>query len=225
MAKTVIGLFESFAQAQSAVSDLVEAGIDRARIGVVSTPTDASGDVPEEDAKERKAATLVTGAGAAAIGALSLGMALGPVAIPGVGLIIAAGALTAGLAGAGIAASLPKVLRRLGVPEQQGETYAEGVRRGGTLVTVEALPDSEAERAAAVMKKHGAVDIQKRAEEWRQGGAKTMGVTPTVARDIVPGGLFVFSYEEEVREVAAYPEEERRRSRQPYAGAERRKAA
>ena len=104
MAKTVLGLFDSLRQAQNAVKDLVEAGIDRARIGVVTTQG-ASAD----SSKEGKAATLTAGVGAAAIGALGLGMALGPVAIPGVGLIIAAGALTAGLAGAGIAASLPKV--------------------------------------------------------------------------------------------------------------------
>jgi hypothetical protein len=203
----------------------VDAGIDRAQIGVVSTATDASGDAPKEDAKERKAATLAAAGGAAVIGALGLGMALGPVAVPGIGLIIAAGALTAGLAGAGIAASLPKVLRKLGVPEQQGQGYAEGVRRGGTLVTVEGLPDSEVERAVAIMKNHGAGDIQKRAEEWRQAGWKTEPVTPTMASDVVPGGLFVFSYEEEVRAVEAYPGRERRRSHQPYSGAERRNAA
>jgi hypothetical protein len=225
MAKTVVGLFESFAQAQAGVKDLLEAGIDPTRISVVSTPTGTVVDAPREDAKERRAATLAAGAGAAAIGALGLGMALGPVAIPAVGLIIAAGALAAGLAGAGVAASLPKVLRKLGVSDEQGQTYAEGVRRGGTLVTVEALPDSDVERAVTIMKKHGAVDIQKRAEEWRQAGWKTEPVAPTVASDVVPGGLFVFSYDEEEVRVAAYPEEERRHSHQAYSGAERRKAA
>jgi hypothetical protein len=218
MTKTVVGLFESFPQAQTAVRDLVEeAGIDRARIGVVSTPAVSSGDSSREEVKESKAATLAAGAGAAAIGGLGLAMALGPVAIPGVGLIIAAGALTAGLAGAGIAVSLPKVLRKLGVPEEYGHAYAEGVRRGGTLVTVEALEDGEVERAATIMKKHGAVDIQKRAEEWRRSGWQTEPVAPIMASEV----LFVFTSEE----VEAYPGDERRRSRQPYSGAERRQAA
>jgi hypothetical protein len=220
MAKTVVGLFDSFGQAQNAVRELAEAGIDRSRIGVVTTEG-ASGD----SSKEGKTATLAAGVGAAAIGALGLGMALGPVAIPGVGLIIAAGALTAGLAGAGIAASVPKVLRKLGVPDHQGQAYAEGLRRGGTLLTVEALPDADVERAVAIMKKQGAVDIQKRAQEWRQAGWKPEPVTPTMASGVVPGGLFVFSYEEEVRTLEAYPGGERRRSRQAYSGAERRNAA
>jgi hypothetical protein len=228
MAKTVAGLFESFAQAQSAVGDLVEAGIERTRIGVVAPQTISAGDSSKGEDKERKAATLAAGAGAGAIGGLGLAMALAPVAIPGVGLIIAAGALVAGLTGAGIAASLPKVLRKLGVPEEPGHAYAEGVRRGGTLVTVEGLKDAEVERAVAIMKKHGAVDIQQRAGEWRRGGwsgrvqeslgrAEAEPMAPIVRSEV----LFVFSAEE----IDAYPGEERRSSRQPYSGAERRKAA
>jgi hypothetical protein len=228
MAKAVIGLFESFGQAQNAVRDLAVAGIDRVRMSVVSTPAGASGDSSQDKSKESKLATVATGAGAAAIGALALGMALGPVAIPGVGLIIAAGALASGLAGAGIAASLPKVLRKLGVAEEQRHAYAEGVRRGGTLVSVEGLQDREVERVVAIMKKHGAVDIQKRAQEWRQAGwsgrveesedrAPAEPITPVVAGEM----LLVFEYEE----AEGWQGAERRRSRQPYSGAERRKAA
>jgi hypothetical protein len=214
MAKTVVGLFESFGQAQNAVRDLAVAGIDRVRIGAVSTPAGASRGSPKDEVKESKVATLAAGAGAAAIGGLSLGMALGPLAIPGVGLVVAAGALASGLAGAGLAASLPKVLRKLGVPERESHAYAEGVRRGGTLVSVEGLQDREVELAVDIMKKHGAVDIQKRAEEWRQAGWSGPAQDTGEA-------LFIFEYEE----VEAYPGEERRRSRQPYTGAERRKAA
>ena len=47
MAKTVVGLFESFAQAQAGVKDLLEAGIDPTRISVVSTPTGTVVDAPE----------------------------------------------------------------------------------------------------------------------------------------------------------------------------------
>jgi hypothetical protein len=218
MAKTVVGLFDSFGQAQNAVKDLIKAGIDRNRVGVVTTQG-----APEDSSKEGKTATLAAGVGAAAVGALGMGMALGPVTIPGIGLIIAAGALAAGLAGAGIAASLSKVLRKLGVPNEQGQAYVEGVRRGGTLVTLHAS-DSGVESAVGIMKKHGAVDIQKRAEEWRQAGRRTGPVTPTAGGGM-PGGLFVFSYEEEVSEVEASPREERRRRREPYSGSERRKAA
>jgi hypothetical protein len=76
------------------------------------------------------------------------------------------------IAGAGIGATaggLISGLTRLGVPEDDANYYAEGVRRGGTLISVDAS-DERAERAVAIMKQHGAVEIDKRAAEWRDEG-------------------------------------------------------
>jgi len=47
--------------------------------------------------------------------------------------------------------------------------YAEGVRRGGTLVSVVAS-GNEADRAALILNEHGAVDVNRRAQEWRKAG-------------------------------------------------------
>jgi uncharacterized protein (TIGR02271 family) len=47
--------------------------------------------------------------------------------------------------------------------------YAEGTRRGGTLVTA-AAPDNLAERAADIMRDHNAIDVDERAEQWRNSG-------------------------------------------------------
>lgn len=47
--------------------------------------------------------------------------------------------------------------------------YQEGVRRGGTLVSV-ATNDSRMEDVAAIMNRCGAVDIDMRAAEWRESG-------------------------------------------------------
>jgi uncharacterized protein (TIGR02271 family) len=56
------------------------------------------------------------------------------------------------------------------VPEEEAHYYAEGVRRGGILVTVAADDDREAEQAVTILKRHGAVDIDERASEWRKQG-------------------------------------------------------
>ena len=53
--------------------------------------------------------------------------------------------------------------------EDDASYYAESVRRGGALVTVRA-DDSRADEAASVMRNHGAVDIERRAEQWKQQG-------------------------------------------------------
>jgi hypothetical protein len=48
-------------------------------------------------------------------------------------------------------------LTNLGVPEEEAHYYAEGVRRGGILVTVATDDQATPERAVAIMRRHGAI--------------------------------------------------------------------
>jgi stress response protein YsnF len=117
---------------------------------------------------------MLTGAGVgAAVGGLGgLLVGLAALAIPGVGPVLAAGPLAAALAGAGIGAvagGLIGALTDAGVPEEQAGLYAEGVRRGGTLVTVSAA-DGEADRIVDILERHNPVDIDRRAASWRESG-------------------------------------------------------
>jgi hypothetical protein len=57
-------------------------------------------------------------------------------------------------------------LAELGVPEGEVGTYAEGVRRGGTIVGVAANDEIEAVDAAHLMAVHGAVDRGACAQSW-----------------------------------------------------------
>ena len=73
----------------------------------------------------------------------------------------------------------------MGVSQPDAEYYAEAVRRGGALVTVRA-DDARAERAADIMRAHGAIDIERRAEQWRERGwtgfdDKAQPYTPTIS--------------------------------------------
>ena len=106
-----------------------------------------------------------------------LGWAL--LAIPGIGPIVAAGPLVAALTGAGIGAvagGLIGALTDVGVPEEEAGYYAEGVRRGGTLVTINA-EDSMADQAIDILEDHNAVDVEQRASAWKQSG--WTGYSPT----------------------------------------------
>jgi uncharacterized protein (TIGR02271 family) len=80
--------------------------------------------------------------------------------LTGAGLGAVAGAAIGGLAGA---------LVEMGVPEEEAGYYAEGVRRGGTLVTVRA-DDDRAERIANMLDQEGAVNIRQRSEYYRSTG-------------------------------------------------------
>jgi hypothetical protein len=107
---------------------------------------------------------MAEGAGAgAAIGCLTgLVAGLASLAIPGFGPIIAAGPIAAFIAGTGIGATIGGFisgLTGLGIPEKDAQHYAEGVRRGGMLVNLNA-PDELASRAIEVMRRHNPVEIK-----------------------------------------------------------------
>jgi uncharacterized protein (TIGR02271 family) len=60
-------------------------------------------------------------------------------------------------------------LRDLFMPEEDRTTYAEGLRRGGIMVAVQA-PDDRIEAVMDAFERHGAVDLDAREQEWRAGG-------------------------------------------------------
>src|SRR4051794_35308887 len=74
-------------------------------------------------------------------------------------------------------------LADLFAPEEDQYTYAEGLRRGGYLLSAR-VPDGMQDRASDVLEQSGAVDIDERTESWRQSGwtgyqAATGGMTST----------------------------------------------
>ena len=171
MAKTVVGLFDNPRDAQSVVEDLVNAGFMRSDVSLIGQAE--RGDAESATAEDTTSGTAVglgTGAVLGGIGGLLVG--LGVLAIPGIGPVLAAGPLATALAGAGLGAAAGGALGALtdlGIPESEAHYYAEGVRRGGTLVTVK-VDDALADRAAEIMERHHPIDIEERAATWRETG-------------------------------------------------------
>lgn len=175
MAKTVVGLMQSSAEAERVVRDLtVTCNCSRDAIGLMARGNEGEGRDEGEGRHD-----VAHGAAKGAVGGAALGGVVGLVAgvaslsIPGFGPFIAAGPIASALAGAGIGAAAGGIigaLANMGVPEDEAHYYAEGVRRGGTLITVRADTDQVAECAAGVMRQHGAVDIEERAAQWKQAG-------------------------------------------------------
>ena len=133
-----------------------------------ATSTD---DVLDDGAESTGAGTGAT-VGTIIGGGAGLLAGLGMLAIPGVGPIVAAGWLIATLTGAGVGAAGGGILGSLvgaGVPEEHAHVYAEGVRRGGTLVTVRA-DDSQRGTVEQILNRYSPVDPDARAAEYRAGG-------------------------------------------------------
>ncbi|OWJ85915.1 YsnF/AvaK domain-containing protein [Haematobacter missouriensis] len=55
-------------------------------------------------------------------------------------------------------------------PGDERETYAEGLRRGGYLVAVSNVPDDKHDQVLDVLEDEGAIDLDVRADEWREQG-------------------------------------------------------
>jgi uncharacterized protein (TIGR02271 family) len=179
MAKTVVGLMETREEAARVVRDLTEkCNCDRSDIGLAARGsqgevTGGAGTTGDRTDEATSGALKGAGAGAALGGVLGLAAGAASLAIPGLGPIIAAGPIASALAGAGVGAvagGLIGGLTKMGVPEEEAHYYAEGVRRGGTLITVHARNDDAASCAERIMQSHGAVDIENRASTWRQQG-------------------------------------------------------
>jgi hypothetical protein len=186
MATTVVALFDTVRQAERAVRDLRDHGIMDRDISLMAA--DAAGNYARDlgtTGTERRmqgdgeGASTGAGIGAALGGLGGLLVGLGVLTIPGVGPILAAGPLSTALAGllgagagalaGGVAGGLIGALVDAGVPEQEAEYYAEGVRRGGTLVAVHAAEGREDE-VRDVLRRHDPVDIERRAAAWRESG-------------------------------------------------------
>ncbi len=160
---TIIGLFNSRSEAESAVHQLVSDGINRDHISMVSRGTN------EEDTRNLKkdddtsGAAKGAGIGAAVGGVGGLLAGLAGLAIPGIGPILAAGPIAAALGGAlggAAAGGLIGALTDMGVPEHEARHYEDAVRQGKTLLTVRTDDDAAAERVAGILDSCGAIDIE-----------------------------------------------------------------
>jgi hypothetical protein len=179
MANTVAGLFKDIADAQALMDDLLRAGFPRDSISLVTNaqtldekpvgPAFGEDEINEDKSAGTAARAVAGGVLGGTAGVLAAAAAL---AVPGIGLALAVGpAMT--ILGAAVAGALGGgaigALTHVGIPEEHAHIYAEGVRRGLTLVTVTGT-DAQAARAARLMHAHQVMDVEEHAGEWRKRG-------------------------------------------------------
>jgi len=181
--KTVTAFFESYDDAAQAVSRLESAGIPSHDISLIANNQDerysshAKGRMHDSHGHSNDTHADDGAGTGATVGALAGGGAgalagLGMLAIPGFGPVVAAGWLVSTLVGAGAGAAaggLTGALVGAGVDENDAHAYAEGVRRGGALVTVRAS-ESEVNRIVDILDDEGTVDFDERESAWRNEG-------------------------------------------------------
>jgi hypothetical protein len=156
----VVGVFRDRLDAERAVEELHQAGYDDSQIGFAAPddqdPADGTTATDIDSGTAERTGAGVAGGGIAGgiLGAAAVGL------IPGIGPIIAVGAL-AGILGGAVAGGLAGALAGMGVADEDAEFYAGEVKAGSTLVIVQ--PNDEAGiEERAILDRHGAYDERQR---------------------------------------------------------------
>jgi hypothetical protein len=180
MPKTITAMYDDFTKARRVADALAAAGIPQGEISVIANDSTGRYASSIRDTAEHRVVaddeelTAEQGAGFGMIVGALVGMAA--MIVPGIGPVIAAGPLVSVLIGAGVGAvagaftgGLVAGLTHMGIPEEDVEFYAEGVRRGGTLL-IARVPDEKLVTAVDLLREHEPINLQRRADYWRQTG-------------------------------------------------------
>jgi hypothetical protein len=158
--RNVVGLFETRAEAESAIHRIKAHGIATDGISVAMRDTTEQRELTEatgvEDLSgEGAAAGVVSGA---AIGAIvGLAVAGATFALPGIGTFLVWGPLASALSGAGIGAASGGILGALigsGIPEPEAHHYLTGLEAGHVIVTT-SVPDDQADSVRVIFNEEG----------------------------------------------------------------------
>jgi hypothetical protein len=185
--RTVSRLFDDYDDAYKAVAALKAAGIADSDISVVANNVDNRHDRDGDGVDDRaEGAGAGAGVGATLGGAAGLLTGLGVMAIPGVGPVVAAGWLASTALGAlagGAAGGVIGALTQAGVDEDDAHVYAEGVRRGGTLVTVRAEEDIAAGAERILDQSAGVAAATRRGAYHEAGWSRFDETSPPLSRE------------------------------------------
>src|SRR3954447_8324986 len=181
MTTTISRLYDNYSDAERAVSRLEGAGVPHSDISIVANNSDnwfgssARKVDRDRDGVDDRAGGAGKGAGIGAGdgGAAGLLAGLGLLAIPGLGPVVAAGWLASTAVGAAAGAATGGIVGALteaGISKEEAPLYAEGVRRGGTLVSAR-VADADQARFEAILNQ-SCVNLRERSAAWQKSGWK-----------------------------------------------------
>jgi hypothetical protein len=164
----VFGIYGTRANAEECVDALRHAGFRNTDISALFPDNAGTKDFScEMNTKAPEGATTGAASGAMVGGVLGWLAAIGLLAVPGIGPLLAAGPILAALAGAGavgIAGGIVGALVGFGMPEYEAKRYEGRVKHGGILLSVHCDDSHWVKRAEEVLKRTGAEDVSSSAE-------------------------------------------------------------
>ena len=175
---TVVGIFNSFADAKRAAAMLRSLGVDDKHISVLSPQTpenEIETEIPTSETEQPGMGTAVGGAVGGALGVaggLQAGMVAATALVPGVGPVFTLGLIGAALLGIGGAAAGAAAGMALeeglatGLPRDELYLYEDALRHGRSVVFAITDNDELAERARVELERAGAESIDAAREQW-----------------------------------------------------------
>jgi hypothetical protein len=173
MAKAIAGFFRTRTEGEKAREALRQAGYTDDEIGFLAGDvrgheTPAVGPALHDEGSASEAGTdAFVGA------AVGLAAGLFAVLLPGFGWLVAAGPLVGAFGGMTVGAGaggLYGILKDHSISEEDAQFYAEGVKRGGALVTIHGVTEQRETQAHKIMDDNGAIEVEQLADEWRRSG-------------------------------------------------------
>lgn len=145
MSKTITAVYKDRDSARLAIDRLLEAGFSRDDISALTADASLPGRQLGVDTKTKAPEGAAVGAATGGVlGATAAALvAVGAIAVPGLGLV-AAGPVLAALAGAGAggaAGGIIGAIAGMGIPEHEAKMFADEIKSGGVLVGVTAHDD------------------------------------------------------------------------------------
>lgn len=152
---TVIGVFDNKDSAKKAIRQIKDLGFNEDEISMV-----AKNDEAKNDDNNYMDQNLTNGAatGGTLGGLAGIAAGIGALAIPGIGPILAAGPIAAGLTGAA-AGGIAGGLVDMGIPQERGDYYENEVKSGKILTAVDA-EDNKVNDISSVFRNNGASDVE-----------------------------------------------------------------
>jgi hypothetical protein len=168
--QAVVGVVRTYPEALRIVEAVCALGIPDRHISVLSPPTPEGviQTLPKTDAEQPGIGGTIGGVVGGAAGTAG-GLAVASLALPGVGPVIAAGAIALGLlgavAGTAVGRGLDDTLSK-GLPTDELYVYRDALRRGRSVVVVTVEDEEDAERVRRLLNDVGAESTDAAREEW-----------------------------------------------------------
>lgn len=166
--KAVFGVYSNQLDAENAVNGLKLAGFRNTDVSILFQENEGTKDLVMTRSSKAPEGTAAGASSGAVVGGIIGWLAgAGMLAIPGLGMFVAAGPLIAALSGIGVGGvfgGITGALVGLGTPEYEAKRYEGRIRKGGILLSVHCDDSEWVKTARTILQQTGAEDISSSTE-------------------------------------------------------------